>query len=59
MVSHNRFVSRQMVMCNSETSNVIGIKLSWNFSKGRLFKGIEHDVDHSKDTETGVAKPAK
>lgn len=59
MVSHNRFISRQMVMRNSETSNVIGIKLSWNFSKGRQFKGVERDVDHSKDTETGVAKPAK
>ena len=57
--SHNRLAHKLFVARNRDTSNAIGIKLTWTLSKGRKFKGIERDTDSLKDKETGVAKSGK
>ena len=57
--NHNRLAHKLLVVRNRDTSNAIGIKLTWTLSKGRKFKGIERDTDSLKDKETGVAKSAK
>ena len=57
--NHNRLAHKLFVARNRDTSNAIGIKLTWTLSKGRKFNGIERDTDSLKDTETGVAKSGK
>lgn len=57
--NHNRLAHKLFVARNRDTSNAIGIKLTWTLSKGRKFKGIERDTDSLKDKETGVAKSGK
>ena len=54
--NHNRLAHKLLVARNRNTSNAIGIKLTWTLSKGRNFKGIDRDTDSLKDMETGVAK---
>ena len=56
---HNHLAHKLLVVRNRDTSNAIGIKLTWTLSKGRKFKGIERDTDSLKDKETGVAKSGK
>ncbi|MDD6008954.1 MAG: hypothetical protein PUC25_06125 [Prevotellaceae bacterium] len=57
--NHNHLAHKLLVVRNRDTSNAIGIKLTWTLSKGRKFKGIERDTDSLKDKETGVAKSGK
>ena len=57
--NHNHLAHKLLVVLNRDTSNAIGIKLTWTLSKGRKFKGIERDTDSLKDKETGVAKSGK
>ena len=57
--NHNHLAHKLLVVLNRDTSNAIGIKLTWTLSKGRNFKGIERDTDSLKDKETGVAKSGK
>ncbi|MGN0049929.1 MAG: hypothetical protein ACI37N_01915 [Prevotella sp.] len=57
--NHNHLAHKLLVVRNRDTSNAIGIKLTWTLSKGRRFKGIERDTDSLKDKETGVAKSGK
>lgn len=57
--NHNRLAHKLFVARNRDTSNAIGIKLTWTLSKGRKFQGIERNTDSLKDTETGVAKSGK
>ena len=57
--NHNHLAHKLLVVRNRDTSNAIGIKLTWTLSKGRNFKGIERDTDSLKDKETGVAKSGK
>ena len=57
--NHNPLAHKLLVVRNRDTSNAIGIKLTWTLSKGRKFKGIERDTDSLKDKETGVAKSGK
>ncbi len=57
--NHNRLANKLFVARNRDTSNAIGIKLTWTLSKGRKFNGIERDTDSLKDKETGVAKSGK
>ena len=59
VIYHNRLVSKQLLVRNRDTSNLIGFKLVWTFSKGRKFTGIDRDTDSLKDTETGIAKSGK
>ena len=59
VIYHNRLVSKQLVVRNRDTSNAVGVKFAWTFSKGRKFKGIDRDTDLLKDTETGIAKSGK
>ena len=54
--NHNHLAHKLLVARNRDTSNAIGIKLTWILSKGRNFKGIDRDTDSLKDKETGVAK---
>ena len=54
--NHNRLAHKLLIAHNHNTSNAIGIKLTWTLSKGRNFKGIDRDINSLKDTETGVAK---
>ena len=54
--NHNRLAHKLLIAHNHNTSNAIGIKLTWTLSKGRNFKGIDRDTNSLKDTETGVAK---
>ena len=57
--NHNHLAHKLLVVRNRDTSNAIGIKLTWTLSKGRKFKGIERNTDSLKDKETGVAKSGK
>ncbi|MGN0047300.1 MAG: hypothetical protein ACI37U_00170 [Bacteroides sp.] len=57
--NHNQLVHKLLVVRNRDTSNAIGIKLTWTLSKGRKFKGIERNTNNLKDRETGVAKSGK
>ena len=57
--NHNHLAHKLLVARNRDTSNAIGIKLTWTLSKGRKFNGIERDTDSLKDKETGVAKSGK
>ena len=54
--NHNHLAHKLLVARNRDTSNAIGIKLTWILSKGRNFKGIDRDTNSLKDKETGVAK---
>ena len=54
--NHNHLAHKLLVARNCDTSNAIGIKLTWILSKGRNFKGIDRDTNSLKDKETGVAK---
>ena len=54
--NHNRLAHKLLIAHNHNTSNAIGIKLTWTLSKGRNFKGIDRDTNSLKDKETGVAK---
>ena len=54
--NHNHLAHKLLVARNCDTSNAIGIKLTWTLSKGRNFKGIDRDTNSLKDKETGVAK---
>ena len=54
--NHNHLAHKFLVARNRDTSNAIGIKLTWILSKGRNFKGIDRDTNSLKDKETGVAK---
>ena len=54
--NHNHLAHKLLVARNRDTSNAIGIKLTWILSKGRNFKGIDRDTNSFKDKETGVAK---
>ena len=56
MENHNRLAHKLLIAHNHNTSNAIGLKLTWTLSKGRNFKGIDRDTNSLKDTETGVAK---
>ena len=53
---HNRLAHKFYVSRNRNTSDVVGIKLTLTFSKGRQFQVIERNIDSLKDNETGVAK---
>ena len=57
--NHNHLAHKLLVARNRDTSNAIGIKLTWILSKGRNFKGIDRDTNSLKDKETGVAKSGK
>ena len=57
--NHNHLAHKLLVARNRDTSNAIGIKLTWILSKGRNFKGIDRDTNSLKDMETGVAKSGK
>ena len=59
VIYHNHLVSKQLLVRNRDTSNLVGFKLVWTFSKGRKFTGIDRDTDSLKDTETGIAKSGK
>ena len=54
--NHNRLAHKLLIAHNHNTSNAIGLKLTWILSKGRNFKGIDRDTNSLKDKETGVAK---
>ena len=54
--NHNHLAHKLLVARNRDTSNAIGLKLTWILSKGRNFKGIDRDTNSLKDKETGVAK---
>ena len=54
--NHNHIAHKLLIAHNHNTSNAIGLKLTWTLSKGRNFKGIDRDTNSLKDKETGVAK---